>query len=116
MPICSFSGEEIPPGQGIMYVKKDGKVLWFRNGKAEKNYLKLGRKPRNVTWTGEARAAKEAAMAAGKKEEKTESTQAADGKTASEPAAGRKGAKKPAAPKKAASKAAAKKAAKGDAA
>ncbi len=67
MPKCSFSGKEIPPGTGIMYVKNDGKVLWFLNSKAEKNYLKLRRKPRNVKWTGEARAAKKAAAPKGAK-------------------------------------------------
>ncbi|MBR9693418.1 hypothetical protein GOV07_05870 [Candidatus Woesearchaeota archaeon] len=69
MPICSFSGKTIPPGQGIMYVKKDGKVLWFLNGKAEKNYIKLKRKPRNITWTAEARAQKAANLAALKRVE-----------------------------------------------
>ena len=48
---CSFSGKEIPPGRGITYIKNDGKVLYFENSKAEKNMLKLGRKPRNVKWT-----------------------------------------------------------------
>lgn len=50
-----------------MYIKKDGKVLWFYNSKCEKNHLLLKRKPRNVTWTGEARANKEAAKTAAKK-------------------------------------------------
>ena len=43
-----------------MYVQKDGKVLWFLNSKCEKNYVKLKRKPRFVTWTEEARHAKTA--------------------------------------------------------
>ena len=64
MPTCNYSGEEIPPGTGIMYVKKDGKVLWFKDSKSEKGFLKLKRKPRNVKWTGEARKAKEVAKAA----------------------------------------------------
>lgn len=45
-----------------MYVKSDGKVLWFADSKCEKGYTKLKRKPRNVTWTKEAKKAKEAAM------------------------------------------------------
>lgn len=49
----SFSGKEIPPGTGIMYVKKDGKILYFLNKKEEKNMLKLGRKPRRTKWTAE---------------------------------------------------------------
>lgn len=48
---CTFSGKEIPKGQGIMYVKKDGKILYFLNSKAEKNYLKLGRKPVHTKWS-----------------------------------------------------------------
>ncbi|MFT4312906.1 MAG: 50S ribosomal protein L24e [Candidatus Woesearchaeota archaeon] len=48
---CSFSGKEIPPGKGIMYVKKDGKVLYFIDRKAEKNMLQLNRKPRTTRWT-----------------------------------------------------------------
>ncbi len=51
----SFSGKEIPPGTGVMYVKKDGKVLYFLNRKEEKNMLKLGRKPRTTAWTEEYR-------------------------------------------------------------
>ncbi|HLD00229.1 MAG TPA: 50S ribosomal protein L24e [Candidatus Nanoarchaeia archaeon] len=51
MPTCNFSGEKIPPGTGTMYVKKDGKILWFKNSKCLKNYLKLGRKPVATRWT-----------------------------------------------------------------
>ncbi len=49
--VCSFSGEEIEPGTGIMYVKRDGTVLWFINSKAKKNYIKLRRNPRRTEWT-----------------------------------------------------------------
>ena len=45
--ICNFSGEEIEPGTGVMYVKRDGTVLWFKDSKARKN-MKLGRNPRKV--------------------------------------------------------------------
>lgn len=57
MPKCSFSGQAIPPGTGTMYVMKDGKILYFKNSKAIKNYLKLKRNPRNVRWTEIHRAA-----------------------------------------------------------
>ena len=50
---CSFSGEEIPRGTGIMYISKTGKVLYFKNRKAEKNFIQLKRKPRTTKWTGE---------------------------------------------------------------
>jgi len=66
---CSFSGKEIPPGKGIMYVKPDGKILYFYDRKSEKNMLKLGRKAQKVTWTEEARKVKKERMAAMKHHE-----------------------------------------------
>lgn len=48
---CTFTGVEIPKGTGVMYVKKDGKILYFLNSKAEKNYFKLGRKPIHTKWS-----------------------------------------------------------------
>ena len=72
---CSFSGKEIPQGKGIMYVKSDGKVLYFYDRKCEKNMLKLKRKPQEVSWTEEGKKAKKERMAAmqhAKEEEKTE--------------------------------------------
>ena len=51
MPTCSFSGEKIPKGRGIMYVLKDGKILWFKDAKCMRNYLHLKRNPRKVKWT-----------------------------------------------------------------
>lgn len=50
---CSFSGEEIPRGTGIMYVTKTGRVLFFKNRKAEKNMMQLRRIPRRTRWTRE---------------------------------------------------------------
>jgi large subunit ribosomal protein L24e len=49
--ICSFSGEEIEPGTGLMYVKRDGSILWFKNSKTRKNAIKLKRNARKVKWT-----------------------------------------------------------------
>ena len=60
---CSFTGEEIPSGTGKMYIKKDGKVLYFMDRKAEKNFLKLKRNPRKVRYTAAARHAKQQHMA-----------------------------------------------------
>ncbi|AFZ73734.1 50S ribosomal protein L24e [Natronobacterium gregoryi] len=54
---CDYTGEEIEPGTGIMYVQNDGSVLHFVDSKAEKNY-KLGREPRDLEWTEEGRAGK----------------------------------------------------------
>ncbi len=48
---CTFSGREIPPGKGIMFVREDGRILYFYNRKAEKNFFKLNRKPRETRWT-----------------------------------------------------------------
>ena len=49
--ICSFTKEEIEPGTGIMFVRKDGTVLWFRDSMARKNHINLGRNPRRLKWT-----------------------------------------------------------------
>lgn len=54
---CDYTGEEIEPGTGIMYVQNDGTVLHFVDSKAEKNY-KLGREPRDLEWTQEGRRGK----------------------------------------------------------
>ncbi len=59
---CDYTGEEIEPGTGIMYVKNDGSVLHFVDSKAEKNY-KLGREPRDLEWTEEGRRGKTSAQA-----------------------------------------------------
>lgn len=69
---CSFSGKEIPKGQGIMYVKADGKILYFLNGKCEKNMIQLKRKPQKITWTAEARKVKKERMAALKHHKQSE--------------------------------------------
>ena len=51
MAKCSFSGQKIEPGTGIMYVKNDGTILWFTSRKCMMNFLKLKRNPRYVKWT-----------------------------------------------------------------
>lgn len=51
MTTCSFSGEEIEPGTGILYVRKNGEVLHFKNSKCLRNALKLKRINRHVRWT-----------------------------------------------------------------
>ena len=50
---CSFCSTEITKGTGKIFVKTDGKVLYFCSSKCEKNFLKLKRKPRTTTWTRE---------------------------------------------------------------
>jgi large subunit ribosomal protein L24e len=53
---CDYSGEDIEPGTGTMYVRKDGTILHFKDSKAEKNYF-LGREARDLEWTQEGQAA-----------------------------------------------------------
>jgi len=48
---CSFCGNEIEPGTGKIYVKKDGTVLYFCKNKCQKNMLDLNRIPRWEKWT-----------------------------------------------------------------
>ena len=49
--ICSFSGDEIEPGTGMMFVRRDGSIMWFKNSKARKNMVKLRRNSRKVKGT-----------------------------------------------------------------
>src|SRR3970040_1266089 len=49
--MCSFCGNEIEPGTGKMFVRRDGTVFFFGSSKCEKNLLKLARVPRTVRWT-----------------------------------------------------------------
>jgi large subunit ribosomal protein L24e len=48
---CSFCGQDIEPGTGKMYVKKDGTRYLFCSGKCQKNLVGLKRVNRNVRWT-----------------------------------------------------------------
>ena len=49
---CSFCGNEIEKGTGMIFVQKIGKVLHFCSSKCERN-ADLGRKPKKVRWTQE---------------------------------------------------------------
>ncbi len=51
MAKCSFCGEAMERGTGKMYVKKDGKILYFCSTKCEKNTLKLNRKFLETRWS-----------------------------------------------------------------
>ena len=53
---CDYTGEEIEPGTGTMFVRADGTILHFVDSKAEKNYL-MGREARDLEWTAAGRAA-----------------------------------------------------------
>jgi large subunit ribosomal protein L24e len=71
MPVrrsCSFCGNEIEPGTGKMFIRKDGTVYLFCSHKCQSNLLTLGRVPRWTPWTqafrrATARAAEEAVVA-----------------------------------------------------
>ena len=46
---CAFCGQKLLKGRGIMFVRKDGTVLYFCSSKCEKSYM-MGRNPRKVRW------------------------------------------------------------------
>ena len=50
MAQCSFCSIDIPAGTGMIFVKKDGKLLNFCSRKCEKNLIQLGRKPAKFKW------------------------------------------------------------------
>jgi large subunit ribosomal protein L24e len=49
--VCSFCGNEIEPGTGKMYIKKDATIFLFCSSKCQKNMVVLKRNPRRVRWT-----------------------------------------------------------------
>ncbi|KAF5431033.1 large subunit ribosomal protein L24e [Candidatus Methanophagaceae archaeon] len=52
---CSFCDLPIEPGTGMMFVKRDGTVLYFCSSKCERNMVKLRRKRRKVRWAAKAK-------------------------------------------------------------
>ena len=61
MPItrpCSFCGNDIEPGTGSMFIRRDGTIHFFCSSKCERNLLNLGRQARWVPWTKHFRRAK----------------------------------------------------------
>ncbi len=47
---CSFCGNDVEVGSGLMYVRNDGNIMWFCSSKCLKNF-RLGREPRKLPWT-----------------------------------------------------------------
>ena len=47
---CSFCGEELKPGTGVMFAKNDNKIYWFCKKKCEKNMFVLKRKAKKQKW------------------------------------------------------------------
>lgn len=48
---CSFCGNDIEPGTGRMFIRRDGTVYFFCSSKCRRNLLDLGRTPRWTRWT-----------------------------------------------------------------
>lgn len=48
---CSFCAQEIEPGTGAMFVKRDGTVFHFCSGSCRKQQLHLGRVGHRFKWT-----------------------------------------------------------------
>lgn len=48
---CSFCGNPIEPGTGMLFIKRDGTRYTFCKAKCRRNLLDLGRVPRQVKWT-----------------------------------------------------------------
>ncbi len=49
--VCSFCQENIEPGTGMLYVKRDGTTHHFCSSKCRRNLLGLKRVPRRTRWT-----------------------------------------------------------------
>ncbi len=47
---CSFCGRMIEPGTGLMYVLRNGQILWFCSSKCFKSYVKLRRRADRQEW------------------------------------------------------------------
>jgi large subunit ribosomal protein L24e len=48
---CAFCGREFPHGVGMLYVKRDGSVLWFCSGKCRVYMVEQKKDPRKLKWT-----------------------------------------------------------------
>ena len=47
---CSFCKKQIKSGTGKMFVKDDGRILYFDRQKCEKNIFKLKRRSVKLKW------------------------------------------------------------------
>jgi len=48
---CSFCNENIPKGTGFIFVRKDGRVLYFCSQKCKRNLINLKRVGKKTEWT-----------------------------------------------------------------
>ena len=63
---CSFCGEEVGKGKGILFARRDGSLLYFCKSKCRINF-NMGRKTTKLKWTLRKEEGKESKS---KKEEK----------------------------------------------
>ena len=48
---CIFCSRLVEKGKGMMFIRKDGKILEFCSSKCQRNMLKLGRDSANMKWS-----------------------------------------------------------------
>lgn len=48
---CAFCGREFPHGVGMLYVKRDGSMLWFCSRKCRVYMVEQRKDPRKLKWT-----------------------------------------------------------------
>lgn len=51
MPDCTFCGNPLRKGTGLLFVRKDGKPFYFCSSKCRKNSIGLKREGRKKRWT-----------------------------------------------------------------
>jgi len=49
--VCSFCGNPVEPGTGLMFVSNDNQRFYFCSRKCERSLIRLGRKARKLKWT-----------------------------------------------------------------
>lgn len=49
--VCSFCGNPVEPGTGLMFVSNDNQRFYFCSRKCERSLVRLGRKARKLKWT-----------------------------------------------------------------
>jgi large subunit ribosomal protein L24e len=47
---CAFCGREFPHGVGMLYVKRDGSMLWFCSKKCRVYMVEQRKDPRKLKW------------------------------------------------------------------
>jgi len=55
MARCTFCGNTLVPGTGKLFVKNDGKLIYYCSRKCEQHATKLKRQARYTKWTRTAR-------------------------------------------------------------